>query len=272
MLDAAKTSPSRTPSTIAPMLNSLGASVAGTYGANVVAGVVCVGGMVMREVWGPSVRTRQPLFGVRRTAVPGRRATVPRAVTGRSGVRRLAVPRAGKGRKACGENAEPTLVRSRRTKQTTFTTPLPPPVTFNAARLTARRRTRHGSSPHAGRPFALRRPPEPGPMPQEKDHPSREQPERHDHAERRDAPGQHTHRATPGFGERLGDRARATLIQHGDRLVQRHLKRAERRLPFQPLEARVVALDLLADASQLLLHGEHLRQLARAPREHLHKT
>ena len=51
MLEAAKTSPSRTPRTIAPMLNSLGASVAGTYGANVVPGVVCVGGMVMREVW-----------------------------------------------------------------------------------------------------------------------------------------------------------------------------------------------------------------------------
>ena len=62
------------------------------------------------------------------------------------------------------------------------------------------------------------------------------------------------------------------LIQHRHGLVKRELKRAERRLPLQPLEARVVALDLLSDASQLLLHGERLRQLARAAREHLHQA
>src|SRR5690348_7907835 len=49
MLDAANTRPSRTPSTMAPMLNSFGASVGGTYGRKtVVVSVVC-GGMVMRE-------------------------------------------------------------------------------------------------------------------------------------------------------------------------------------------------------------------------------
>src|SRR4051812_41984968 len=49
MLDAAKTRPSRTPRTIAPMLNSFGASVAGTYGENDVPGVVRCVGMVMAE-------------------------------------------------------------------------------------------------------------------------------------------------------------------------------------------------------------------------------
>jgi hypothetical protein len=34
---------------MAPMLNSFGASVAGMYGRNAVASVVCGGGVVMRE-------------------------------------------------------------------------------------------------------------------------------------------------------------------------------------------------------------------------------
>src|SRR6476661_3527559 len=50
MLDAANTSPSRTPRMMAPMLNSLGASLGGTYGRNAAASVVCWG-MVMGRIW-----------------------------------------------------------------------------------------------------------------------------------------------------------------------------------------------------------------------------
>jgi hypothetical protein len=74
-LDAAKTRPSRTPRTMAPRVNSRGASVAGTYGEKVVAGVVCWEGMVMREY------------------------ELPR----RRGARRLR-------REACGGTEEPVLV------------------------------------------------------------------------------------------------------------------------------------------------------------------
>src|SRR4030081_1700268 len=52
MLEAAKTRPSRTPRTRAPMLNSVGASVAGTYGEKVAPGAACCVGMVMREYEG----------------------------------------------------------------------------------------------------------------------------------------------------------------------------------------------------------------------------
>src|SRR5437879_1790610 len=86
--------------------------------------------------------------------------------------------------------------------------------------------------------------------------------QRHDDAERPDAPGHQIDEVPPRLLERLCHDARAGVAHHGNRLVYTDRERAQGGVRLEIAEPPLIALDLLAHSCQRLLDIQDILELS----------